>query len=47
MQRKDEARHGTHRTRDLILSYYDAYAKGEMEAWFGRDEEREAKVHEG
>lgn len=45
VQRRDEARHGTYRTRDLILSYYDAYNKGDMEAWFGRDEERAAKVH--
>ncbi|MEN6545261.1 MAG: hypothetical protein ABFE07_04400, partial [Armatimonadia bacterium] len=46
VRRKDEARHGTYRTRDLILSYYDAYAKGEMEAWFGGEEEREAKMHQ-
>ena len=45
VQRKDEARHGTYRTRDLILSYYDAYGRGDMEAWFGRDEEREARQH--
>lgn len=47
VRRKDEARHGTYRTRDLILSYYDAYAKGDLEAWFGREEERAARVHEG
>lgn len=47
MRRKDEARHGTYRTRDLILSNYDVYAKGDTEAWFGREEEREAKVHHG
>jgi hypothetical protein len=47
VRRKDEARHGTYRTRDLILSSYDAYVKGNMEAWFGREEERAARVHEG
>ena len=28
VQRKREARYGTYRTRDLILSYYDAYGRG-------------------
>jgi len=47
VRRKDEARWGTYRTRDLILSYYDAYARGEMDAWFGTEEGRAARVHEG
>ena len=46
VRRKDEARYGTYRTRDLILSYYDAYAGGNLSAWFGRDEDREPKVHD-
>lgn len=46
--RKDRAAHGTYRTRDLILGYYDAYASGErgaLEAWLGPEEKRTARRH--
>lgn len=46
VRRKGAARHGTYRTRDVIVSCYDAYARGDTEAWFRRDEERAAKVHQ-
>ena len=33
VKRQDEARYGSFRTKDLILSYYNAYAAGNMDAW--------------
>jgi hypothetical protein len=48
--RKDRAAHGTYRTRDLILGYYDAYAGGEpgaLKAWLGPEEKRTAERHTG
>ncbi len=48
VERKDRARFGTYRTRDLILSYYDAYATGDPEAldtWLGPAEKREGRRH--
>ncbi len=33
VKRQDEAAHGSFRTKDLILAYYNAYAAGNMNAW--------------
>ena len=33
VKRQDEARFGSFRTKELILSYYNAYAAGNMDAW--------------
>ena len=46
--RKDRAAHGTYRTRDLILGYYDAYATGRrsaLQTWLGPEEKRTARRH--
>ena len=48
VERKDRAAHGTYRTRDLILGYYDAYASGARPAlhtWLGPEEKREPTRH--
>jgi hypothetical protein len=33
VKRQDEAAHGSFRTKDLILGYYNAYEAGNMDAW--------------
>jgi hypothetical protein len=33
VKRQDEATHGSFRTKDLILGYYNAYEAGNMDAW--------------
>ena len=48
--RKDRSAHGTYRTRDLILGYYDAYAAGTptaLQTWLGPEEKRTARRHSG
>ena len=48
VERKDRAAHGSYRTRDLILGYYDAYASGApaaLSTWLGPEEKREPRRH--
>ncbi len=45
VERKDLAAHGTYRTRDLILGYYDAYAAGDLQVFLGPEEKRTARRH--
>jgi hypothetical protein len=48
VERKDRAAHGTYRTRDLILGYYDAYAAGDpsaLQTWLGPEGKRTARRH--
>jgi len=48
--RKDREAHGTYRTRDLILGYYDAYraaAPTALQTWLGPEEKRGARRHSG
>ncbi len=47
VERKDLAAHGTYRTRDLILGYYDAYANSNPQVWLGPEEKRTARRHSG
>ncbi len=47
VERKDRAAHGTYRTRNLILSYYDACAAGALHTWLGPAERRAARRHSG
>ena len=50
VERKDRAAHGTYRTRDLILGYYDAYAAAAptaLQTWLGAEEKRTAERHSG
>jgi len=48
VERNDLAAHGTYRTRDLILSYYDAYMSATpsaLQTWLGPEEKRGARRH--
>ena len=45
VRRKDIEKHGEYRTKNLILRYYDAYAHGDFDVWFGPEELREPRVH--